>query len=97
MKEIYCFQVEVNDKGWQGPYRFFEKVEDAVKSMRMAVARRIKFARAERRKVHHLKVWDDRPTGHLGELRSQTITVWLGKDFHEFRVFAYQLHDAPCV
>ena len=94
MKEVYSIQREVNDKGWSYPSCYFDNVGAAVAPMRDYVARSIKDARSKGVPVHRLIVWDDSPTGHLGKLRSQTITFKMGSNFYEYRVFAHRVFDS---
>ena len=92
MKKVYMVGHECNDKGWCMGHHVFTRAEDAVQLMRDYVASAIMFQRSKGSKVSNLLVWRDVVMNDASE-KSQTINFIVDGNFHEFRVWAINLHS----
>ena len=85
MKQVYKIKQEVNDNGFVSGYYAFEKVEDAVKTMRNYVARQIKLARMDNEKVDYLKILPDHVMD--GTAKSEMICYGINGIHFDIRVW----------
>lgn len=91
-KKVYMVGHECDDKGWKMGYHSFTRPEDAVQLMRDYVAKNIRYSRSQGLVVRNLHVWRDTVMNDASE-KSQTISYMSDGHFHEFRVWAVNLHS----
>lgn len=91
-KKVYMVGHECDDKGWKMGMHAFTLPEQALQLMRDYVAKEIRYSRSQGYKVSRLHIWRDTVMNDAAE-NSQTITYICNGHFHEFRVWAINLHS----
>lgn len=91
-KKVYVVGHECDDKGWKMGRNAFTRVEDAIQSMRDYVAKDIMQSRSKGHKVRYFHVWRDTVMEDASE-KSQTINYMSNGHYHEFRIWAVNLHS----
>ena len=92
--QVYQVRCEKNDNGFNDGYYLYEKAADARQSMRDYIARQIRYARYNGKKV--IKVF------HISSnvmeehnAKCEEIFLIIGEDSFDYRVWALELRDMP--